>query len=89
MEYIAYKFKRILLKINGKDIIGEDGYKSAYYYDFVSYRVAHLIQNALGEEKVKSIEIKSLDASSEAVNQLLRFLDTLDFAEKGLESLTL
>ena len=88
-EYIVYKFKKIQLKVNGKVIIGKDENTSVSNYDFVSYRLAHQIQNALGEEKVKSIEISDLDASSEAVNQLLRLLVKLNFAEEGLEGLYL
>ena len=92
-EYISYKFKKIFFKVNGKDIITGDrdflNRELARDYDLVSYRLIHQIQNALGSEKVHLIELSELEASSEAVNQLLRLLVTFDFAEEGLDELEL
>ena len=78
--------ERALVKINDKTIIGDDN-SYAEDYDFVSYRVAHKIQDTLAGAKVSKINISDLFASSEATSQVLRLLDDLEFADDGLKEL--
>ena len=45
------------------------------------------IQHTLGEEKVQKLDLSELTATSEDLNQLLRLLDNLKYADDGLREL--